>query len=344
MRVAVIDLGTNTCNLLIAELKAPPNLPKIKQSEEKYYKTFNSGGFGIYPGSKSSRFQLVNSAGFTILHQSKQLVKLGDDKIKVNEISKEATERTLESFQIHKKIIAEFNVEKVKVIGTSAVRSAENKIRFLEKISEQTGWIVKVISGKKEAKLIFNGVLLAFNNFENPSVILDIGGGSNELILVHRKEILWKESRPSGMARVINQFTISDPIQPEEIKTLQNYFSAEHKNAFEKCVENSVQTLIGCSGAFDTVADLIDKLEPGEKQRTSQEISINEFNAVYNTLIQSTHKQRLQMKGMDFVRVDLIVPAVILIEHLISKIGITSIIQTDFALREGVLFEEMNRI
>ena len=126
MRTAIIDLGTNTCNLLVAE---------------------------------------VNSSDFKILHQSKQLVKLGDDKIRENEISREATARTLQSFQIHKKFIKKYNVEKVKVIATSAVRSAGNKIEFLEKISEESGWIVKVISGEKEAELIFKGVLLAIKEF-----------------------------------------------------------------------------------------------------------------------------------------------------------------------------------
>jgi exopolyphosphatase / guanosine-5'-triphosphate,3'-diphosphate pyrophosphatase len=66
------------------------------------------------------------------------------------------------------------------------------------------------------------------------------------------------------------------------------------------------------------------------------------FAQVYEKLIKSTREQRLLMKGMDMVRVDLIVPAVVLIEHLISKIGISQIIQTDFALREGVLYEMMN--
>jgi len=300
MRIAIIDLGTNTCNLLIAD---------------------------------------VNSADFKILHQSKQLVKLGDNKIKANEISSEATERTLQSFQIHKEIIQKYKVEKVKVIATSAVRSADNKIEFLEKLSNQTGWIVKVISGEKEAELIFKGVLLAIKEFKNPSIILDIGGGSNELIIAQEKEIIWKESRPSGMARIVNQFQISDPIKPSEIKIIQNYFLEKHKSGFQKSIENSVQTLIGCSGAFDTIADIIDQVNPGKKQRTTQKISILQFYEVYNILIKSTREQRLKMKGMDIVRVDLIVPAVILIEQLISEFGIKRIIQTDFALREGVLFE-----
>lgn len=303
MVVAVIDLGTNTCNLLIADLK---------------------------------------ESGFEILHQSKQLVKLGDDKIKANEISPEATNRTLEAFQSHKKTIETFHVEKVKVIATSAVRSAENKIDYLEKIGEQTGWIVKVVSGEKEAELIFNGVLLAFGNLKNPAIILDIGGGSNELILANDKNLLWKESRPTGMARVINQFEISDPILPDEIEKLRQYFSEQHIKAFEVCNTNSVENLIGCSGAFDTIVDMIDKVNPGEKQRTKQVIEMLEFYHVYQTLVKSTREKRLKMKGMDMVRVDLIVPAVILIERLISEIGIKNIVQTDFALREGVLFEMMN--
>jgi len=304
MRVAVIDLGTNTCNLLIAEM---------------------------------------DSYGYEILHQSKQLVKLGDDKIRENEISAPATSRVLESFQIHQKIISEYQAEKVRVVATSAVRTAENKIDFLDQISENSGWLVRLISGEKEAEMIFEGVLLAFNEFKNPALILDIGGGSNELILASEKKILWKESQPAGMARIINRFKIFDPVRTDEIKQLQNYFFEWHKNAFEKCKAENVKTLVGCSGAFDTIADVIDQVNPGEKMRKTQEISISDFYEVYKTLIKSTREQRLLMKGMDMVRVDLIVPAVILIEHLISKTGISQIIQTDFALREGVLFEMMNR-
>ena len=203
MKIAVIDLGTNTCNLLIAK---------------------------------------VDLAEFKILHQSKQLVKLGDGKIKSNEISEEATLRTIDSFLTHRQIIEKFQVDKVKCIATSAVRTAANKITFLDKIGEKTGWVVKVVSGEKEAELIFNGVLLAVSDFLKPAVILDIGGGSNELILAHKKEMLWKESRPTGMARIINQFEISDPISSGEIKTLQQYFLGEHNLAYQKCISENAKT------------------------------------------------------------------------------------------------------
>lgn len=303
MRVAIIDLGTNTCNLLIAE---------------------------------------TNKVGFQILHQSKQLVKLGDDKIKTNEISPAATQRTIDAFQIHKRIIQKHTTEKVRVIATSAVRSAENKINYLEQLGDNSGWAVKVITGDKEAELIFKGVLLALQKLNSPSVILDIGGGSNELIVAQGKNLVWKESQATGMARIINQFPISDPIHSDELDTLKKHFSRKHKNAFEKCITSEVRTLIGCSGAFDTIADIIDQVNPGEKVRKTQTILISDFYNVYDLLIKSTREQRLKMKGMDMVRVDLIVPAVVLIEQLITEIGIKEIIQTDYALREGILYEMMS--
>jgi exopolyphosphatase/guanosine-5'-triphosphate,3'-diphosphate pyrophosphatase len=267
------------------------------------------------------------------------LVKLGDNKIKANEISPEATQRTVDAFEVHKNIIQKYDVEKVRVIATSAIRSAENKISFLEKLGEESGWIVKIVSGEKEAELIFKGVMLAFKNIEEPSLILDIGGGSNELILTHKNKLLWKESRPTGMARIINQFEISDPVHSREITEIQSYFAEQHKAAIEKCCKKNIKSLIGCSGAFDTIADMIDQVNPGEKQRITQKISIKQFYTIYQKLIKSTRKERLAMKGMDWIRVDLIVPAVILIEQIVAKIGIKKINQTDFALREGVLYE-----
>jgi exopolyphosphatase / guanosine-5'-triphosphate,3'-diphosphate pyrophosphatase len=300
MKVAVIDLGTNTCNLLIAEVIKP---------------------------------------GYRILHQSKELVRLGDNKIRNNLLSQEAITRAVNALIEQKKIIDTFEVQKVCVFATSAIRDAGNKIDFLEKISNNSGWVVKVISGEKEADLIFKGVLLALEELENPSVILDIGGGSNELILAHKTEMLWKESQPTGMVRVITQFALSNPLKAEEMKILHNFFIARHKAAFEQCITHNVKNLVGCSGAFDTIADIIDQVNPGEKLRKKQEIKMEDFWKVYKTLTQSTKEQRINMKGMDMVRVDLIVPAMLFIGQFIKETGISQIIQTDYALREGVLYE-----
>jgi exopolyphosphatase/guanosine-5'-triphosphate,3'-diphosphate pyrophosphatase len=270
------------------------------------------------------------------------LVRLGDKKIKNNRISAEATRRVIRSLSTQNEIIKKYQVQKISVIATSAVREAGNKIEFLDKISNASGWIVKIVSGEKEAELIFKGVLLALGNMEQPTIILDIGGGSNELILAHKSEMLWKESQPTGMARVVTQFALSDPLKPEEFIILKNFFEARHQAAFEQCRHFDVKTLVGCSGAFDTIADIIDQVNPGEKQRKKQQIKIKDFWNVFKLITQSTHQERIKLTGMDMVRVDLIVPAMVFIGQLIEESGITEIIQTDFALREGVLYEILN--
>jgi len=298
MIVAVVDLGTNTCNLLIAKIEA---------------------------------------GGFEILCKTKELVKLGDEKIRTNEISLEATERVVNAFRKYNTITCDFRVSKVQVVATSATRSAKNREQFLKALMNKTGWDINIISGEEEAELIFKGVLLALKVFKKPSVILDIGGGSNEIILGNANNILWKESRPSGIGRVINRFTISDPIQFNEIKILQQFFLNEHRNGIQQCKNLKVKTLIGCSGAFDTIADIIDEVNPNKKQRITQQIGIEEFYRIYEKLLKSKREDRLIMKGMDMVRVDLIVPAVILIETLIAQLGISEIVQTSFALSEGIL-------
>lgn len=300
MRIAIIDLGTNTCSLLIAEIIS-----------EKYQ----------------------------ILFQKNEAVRLGDGSIIKNILSEKANLRTIIALQNHKKAIKKYNVSKIKLIATSAVRTASNQEIFLNKIFSNTGLITEVISEEKEAELIYKGVLLAFDKIPLYSLILDIGGGSNELIITGKKEPVYKESFPAGMLRVINQFSISNPAKPEEINFLKKYFERIHINAFEMYKKYPGNTLIGCSGAFDTIADINDQVNPGEKIRKNQKISLDNFQKIFNELIYTTKDQRLKMKGMDPIRIDLIVPAVILVEVILKKTGITQIYQTDYTLREGVLYE-----
>ncbi|NOY96945.1 MAG: phosphatase [Chlorobi bacterium] len=300
MTTAIIDLGTNTCNLLIAE---------------------------------------TGNGKYQILYQGKEAVRLGDGSINQNKISGKAIERTVIALKHHQETIGKYQVGEVKAIATSAVRTAKNQDEFIKRILKETGLAVEVISDNREAELIYKGVILAFGNLPENSLSLDIGGGSNELIISGNEGIKWKGSFPAGMSRVINRFHISDPIKEKEVNNLVSYFEDVHEAAWEMCSQYPGDTLIGCSGAFDTIADIIDQVDPGKKVRVNQKIELEDFREVYRQLLFSTKTERGGMKGMDPVRVELIVPAVILINSLLEKTGITEIFQTDYALREGVLFE-----
>ncbi len=299
-RIAIIDLGTNTCNLLIAEY------------QEK---------------------------SFLILHQSKEAVKLGKNGIDKNLLTEDGLQRAVQAFQKHAARTKQFGVSETVALATSAIREAKNRDWFQTEIEKATGIQLQIISGEKEADLIFKGVKLAFENLADSTLILDIGGGSNEFILTKSNAAFWKQSFPLGMARIIEQIPPSNPVTPEEISRISNFFETRLDDLWDQTKTLAIPALIGCSGAFDTLADLIDQTDPGTKIRISQEIEIQDFEKIYEKLIRSTTAERMQMKGMESIRVEMIVPSVIFIKLIVEKLNIQKIVQTDFALREGVLYE-----
>ena len=300
--IAVIDLGTNTCNLLIAAY------------QDKNYQ---------------------------ILYQGKEVVKLGKDGIDKNMLTEDGLERAILAIQKHQERIDKFDVSEVLIIATSAIREATNKDWFQQEIKAKTGLDLLIISGEKEAELIFKGVKLAFDQIENHSLILDIGGGSNEFILTENGVPIWKQSFPLGMARIIEKIPPSNPITSSEIKQTNEWFISQLEALWNRMKNIQIPQLIGCSGAFDTIADLIDQTDPGAKTRISQEIKLSDFECIYQKLIDSTTAERVQMKGMESIRIEMIVPSVLFIKLIIGRLNISKIYQTDYALREGILYERI---
>ncbi len=303
MRLAIIDLGTNTCNLLIA------NIEKGK---------------------------------YEILYQGKEGVKLGKGGINKNMLTPEAFQRAGTALKKHLQIIDRFQATEVKTIATSAVRDAANRNDFVSYLLKETGLKLTVVSGGEEAALIFKGVKLAFGQIPLHSLILDIGGGSNEFILPTEDGITWKRSFPLGMARVIEQFHISDPVKPEETAAIENYFDSGLTALWNQLEGKMINRLIGCSGAFDTLADLLDETAPGTKFRTTQDIRLDDFERISLKVIRSTASQRGKMTGMDPLRLEMIIPSFIFIRLIINKLNIKEITQTGFSLREGALYEQIN--
>lgn len=301
-KIAVIDLGTNTCNLLIAEY------------QNKTYQ---------------------------ILYQGKEVVKLGKNGIDKNRLTEDGLERAILAIRKHQERISQFSVSEVVIIATSAIREATNKDWFRQQIKANTGLELQIISGEKEAQLIFDGVKLAFGKIDDQTLILDIGGGSNEFILTQNNEPIWKQSFPLGMARIIEQIPPSDPITPEEIEQINEWFNSRLESLWEQMSNVQIPILIGCSGAFDTLVDLIDQTDPGTKTRIKQEIELNDFNQIYEILIKSTTAERKEMKGMESIRIEMIVPSVLFIKLVIDRLKIKKIYQTDFALREGILYDRI---
>lgn len=308
MRIAVIDLGTNTFNLLVAETDL----------------------FG----------------GFETLYNEKIAVKLGEGGINKGFITEEAFIRGLEALENYSSTIRQWQCERTLAFATSAVRSASNGNDFVKTVLGKTGIEIQTISGDMEAEFISMGVRQAVRLTEEPSVIIDIGGGSTEFIILDDKQILWKQSFEIGASRLLQRFQPSDPIKTEEQKQIADYILDELKSLWEAAEKFKVKELIGASGSFESLAELVNLRYhslPGLEDKTECEFVLEQCGAIHAEILASTRDQRLKMKGLVAMRVDLIVVSAVLVETVVSRLNISKMRYSSYALKEGVLWRFLNK-
>ena len=298
-RYAVIDLGTNTCNLLIADTLA--------------------------------------DGSFETIYDRKLPVKLGRGGIHNNILLPDAIDRGIKVLQNHANTIESFGTRDVKVIGTSALRGAANRVEFLEKVMSLLGWEIEIIDGELEANLIFRGVTLSLPHGIGQYLIVDIGGGSTEFILANETGIIWKRSFNIGIARALETIKMSDPVTTQEIFAFEQWFDKHLVELWSIAKLYQPQTLVGCSGAFDTFMDIYEKEPPDLKIRKVSEFPLDAYFQIHKQLIQSDHETRSKMEGMDKMRVEMIVIASVFTNFILKRLQIGKLLHTHNSLKEGVM-------
>src|SRR5581483_1680298 len=261
MRIAILDLGTNTFNLLIAE------------------------------GDKEGKPKFI--------YKKELPVEIGKGGIHKGHITAEATERAIKALHIHRKTIGEHGVESFYAFATSAVRDASNGKEFAERIRIETGIEIKIISGEEEAKWIYEGVKYAGVLTDATSLIMDIGGGSTEFIIANKDKIFWKKSYPLGVTRLYEMFSPSDPMTKDKQKEVEAYVIDKLHNLLEAALKHKPVELIGSSGSFDSFAEMIiHRTSDKRKAENGYEYLLDEFDKLYKNLLVSTLEERLKMPGL----------------------------------------------
>jgi exopolyphosphatase/guanosine-5'-triphosphate,3'-diphosphate pyrophosphatase len=305
-RVAIIDLGTNTFNLLITE---------------------------------------VENNSYHILLESKYPSKLGKGGIHKATITAEAMERGLEALTNHLITISEYQVESIFCFATSAIRSATNGADFVRMVKQQLGLTIRVIPGDEEAQTIFDGVKQVIPLGREPLLIMDIGGGSVEFIIASKEGVLWKESYNLGVARLLEQFAPSDPIRESEISLIENHFSSKMESLKEAIKKYPVKTLVGSSGSFDTMAAMIAKRKYpllDLEKISSFQIELDELKDIHQLMLSLNCDGRRLIPGMDSDRVENIVLASIMVQWTLRELRLNELWQCAFALKEGAILQIIN--
>jgi exopolyphosphatase/guanosine-5'-triphosphate,3'-diphosphate pyrophosphatase len=194
MRKALIDLGTNTFNLIIAE---------------------------------------VSGSEIQHIFSTKEGVALGMGGINENRISEDAAERAIACLIRFKEKCEEFQVEKIIAIGTSAIRDAKNQLEFIQAVKAETEIEIHVVSGEEEARLICQGIRLTYP-FQEESIVMDIGGGSTEFILANSEGIIDLISLNIGVSRIFQLFSFEDPLSKNDISQIESFLEENSQSFFDQ--------------------------------------------------------------------------------------------------------------
>ncbi|MEM9324173.1 MAG: Ppx/GppA phosphatase family protein [Bacteroidota bacterium] len=304
MKVAVIDMGTNTFHLMIVE---------------------------------------IHEGGFTFLHRERNPVKIGENGINEGYISEAAMERAKKAILAFKVIIDSHQVDQIKATATSAIRNAKNGSKLALEIEALTGIKIRIISGLEEAELIYFGVQQALDIGDKPALIMDIGGGSIEFVIGTGEKILWKQSFEIGGQRLLERFHRTDPITDLEVHSLNHYLDSELQELVRQAEKFSPSALIGSSGTFDTLSDIYLQSTGAEKgdHTTEFPLTYEAFQSIYNALTSTDRAGRLAIPGMIPMRVDMIVVASILVRYVLERLNLREIRVSAYALKEGVLLHSI---
>lgn len=298
-RIAIIDLGTNTFHLLIAEI------------------------------SESKTVSLV--------YNETADIKLGEGSSKSSRISVSAFDRGIAALKKFKLRINEYKADKTIAAATSAIRTASNGQEFIEKAGLETGIEPIIIEGEREAELIYKGVKEA-SPLPETTLIMDIGGGSVEFIICNNEEIFWKKSYPIGAARMMERFHHSDPVSDTDSKAFIKFLDHNLADLMDELSNFKPLVLIGSAGAFETFAALADPPFFGSFEKPEYTFNLEEFKSIAEGIIKSNHDQRMEIAAIPEVRKDMIVIATLLTVYILKKSAVRALKLSAYSLKEGLLF------
>jgi len=191
-----------------------------------------------------------------------------------------------------KEILLEYNIDDYTIIGTSALRSASNSQSFVDRALQDHGLYIEVIDGDREAQLIYLGVRPLMQDSKGMQVIMDIGGGSVEFIIVENDQLIWARSYDIGVGVLYNYIKGSDPLLPAEHDTIADLVSAQLASLQEFTADKMIDGLIGASGSFEVVQSMNGNV--GSSSELT-EISLTAYQSVSTRVVGSTVAERLQM-------------------------------------------------
>lgn len=283
--------------------------------------------------------------GYEVVTREKETIRLGHGGGDMKELSAEAMDRGIGALR-RMKAIADSHGATVRAVATSAVREAENAEVFLGRARREADIEVEVISGIEEARLIHLGVLQAVPAFDTRLLLVDIGGGSTEVLIGERGDTLAARSFKLGAVRLTDRFFPAGMVTPRAVDECRSY-ARSILAGFERDVhDHGFELAIASSGTAETVAHMVNarRQRPVPHTFNRFEFTVDELDAIVDALVaKRTPATRATVPGLEAQRADIIVAGALVLQCVARAFGVQAFVFSDGALREGVLLDTISR-
>jgi exopolyphosphatase/guanosine-5'-triphosphate,3'-diphosphate pyrophosphatase len=305
MRIAAIDIGSNSVHMIVCRIR--PDL------------------------------------SFEVIDSEKDMIRLaagGLDGRRLPEPSLVAAMQTLSKF---KRLAESHGVDEIIAAATSAVREASNGAEFVSAVRRQLGIRVRVISGTEEARLIHLAAAYATGVGSRSTVVIDIGGGSCEITLGTAHRMQAGRSFKLGVIRMTERFVTTDPLSKRDERRLEKHIRRETSPYLRQLAKRGFRRVIGTSGTILALGSLALGAKRMPEEVRNLRVEARDLRRLRKRLTSMTLEERLKMPGLDPRRADLSVAGSVLIDTLLTALGADGLALCDFALREGLVLDYMQR-
>ncbi|WKN31851.1 Ppx/GppA phosphatase family protein [Porifericola rhodea] len=306
MKIAAIDIGTNSIHMVIAKVSHNHNIQ--------------------------------------IIDREKEMVKLGVGVFATNRLSERAFQQGLETIKRYVQLADQRGADEIITAATSAIREAHNGGEFLHELVSATGISPETISGSKEARLIFKAVRNEIALKGKNAMVIDIGGGSTEITVGNEQDILMGKSMKLGVLRLLDMFNGEDKVGGEALGVLEAHIRFVARQIIAEAKELGFSRIIGTSGTIRTLGEAAHIAAGGKPMKSvnAEVVKREDLESLTKQLLKMNVEKRAAVNGIGDKRADAIHLGGVLLVQLLQMADAKEITLCDASLREGLILDYLD--
>ncbi|MCR9013579.1 Ppx/GppA phosphatase family protein [Aquiflexum gelatinilyticum] len=307
MNLAAIDIGTNSIHMVIVKV--------------------------------------TSGQSYEVLVQEKEMVKLGVGVFANKMLSQRAFDAGIETISRYVQLADEYGVEHIITAATSATREAKNGREFLDRLIQDVGLNPQMISGKEEARLIFLAVRKAIDLKKQNAMVIDIGGGSTEVVIGNKEEVFFKKSLKLGVLRLLDWVGDQGPLNKSKQETLREHVKEVAGKTMKEASLIGFSKVIGTSGTIRTLGEAALEMKDVNiiNSVNAEVIKVKDLEKIVDKLLELPADKRTDVKGISENRVDAIHLGGLLLLELLKMADAKEITLSDASLREGLIIDYIEK-